>query len=90
MSQHEFQVWFLRAVIENPQRYYPYEKEIVQQDTLRLMDRWSELESILLNKEPDCEPCEEIAVGRAQAYHEVREFMRTGKWRNIEEPLCPK
>jgi len=46
-------------------------------------DKLDRLDSILLNKEPECEPCEEIAVGRAQAYHEVREFLRTGKWNDI-------
>ncbi|MFA5868059.1 MAG: hypothetical protein WC891_08940 [Actinomycetota bacterium] len=45
-----------------------------------ILTRVEELDSILRNKDPECEPCEEIAVGRAQAYHEVREFLRTGKW----------
>lgn len=82
----EFKVWHMRDVLERPQRYDPDVKEKVHSDILRLLNRWSKLESILVNKEPDCEPCEEIAVGRAQAYHEVQEFMRTEKWRNINEP----
>jgi hypothetical protein len=82
MSGFKMEHWSAVRILKHPESHDPCQKDAAAKHAIEVIDRVRSLERLLADKEPECEPCEEMAIGRAQAYWEVRNFLKTGAWKD--------